>query len=212
MKRKILAGIIAVAVMAVIAIAVYLQKTKQPTPDTSQPVINEISNTDSLNTASAETNESATTINDSDSDTDKSSINIISEENENCVLHLGLTREALKSELSKLKIPILKEYQGKDDYNNYSGVWIVNTENFQFVFNTNNQLNLVFVKGDLPTVKGLKRGDPIIKIHELYGNESYFDRNWDAYVYRMKKCIFGVRYDVFSKDNKIYEWFISQAE
>ncbi|MEQ8155561.1 MAG: hypothetical protein ABRQ25_11860 [Clostridiaceae bacterium] len=195
MKRKILAGLIAVAVIAVIAIAVYVQKTKQPTPDTSQPVINETSN-----------------INENTSqDTDESSINIISEENENCVLHLGLTREALKSELSKLNMPILKEYQERDDDNNYNGVWVVNTKDFEFSFNTNDQLNLIFVKSDLPTLKGLKKGDPIVKMHELYGNESYFDRNLDAYVYKMDKCIFGVRYNVYSKDNKIYEWFISET-
>ena len=46
MKRKILAGLIAVAVMA---IAVYVQKTKQPTPGTSQPAASEISNTSNAN-------------------------------------------------------------------------------------------------------------------------------------------------------------------
>lgn len=87
--------------------------------------------------------------------------------------------------LSELKIAIIKEYEGKDDNNNPNGLWIIYTKDFEFYFNIKNQLSQVYINSDLPTNAGLKKGDTLQKMHDLYGIENSYDSGWGIYIYKM---------------------------
>lgn len=138
------------------------------------------------------------------------SIPLINEYNENCALQLGLSREKVKLKLKELKIEIAKEYEGKDDNDNPNGLWFIYTKDLELCFNIENQLSQVYINGNLPTKAGLKKGDTLQKMLDLYGKENSYDSGWGMYTYKMKNCSFGIIYD--TGNNTVDSWTIFLAD
>jgi|GEM_PF-4617944 hypothetical protein len=136
------------------------------------------------------------------------SYTLINEYNENCALLLGSSRSQVKSKLKELNIPIIKEYEGTDDNDNPDGVWIIYTKNLELDFNIDNKLNQVFINSILPTSLGLKKGDTLQKMHDLYGKENSYDRGWGMYIYKMKTCNLGIIYNLGDNNNTVDSWTI----
>jgi len=89
-------------------------------------------------------------------------------------------------------------------------LWFIYTKDLELDFNVNNQISQIFVNmnSDIATTKGLKKGDTLERMHKLYGKENSYDKGWDMYVYKMKKCNFGVIYNLSNTDNTVDSWTI----
>lgn len=133
---------------------------------------------------------------------------LINENDEDCILQLGLTRNEVKSRLAEANIAITNEYEGQDDDYKPDGLWVIYTEDVELDFDIDNKLSKIFVNNNINTTKGLKIGDSLEDMHTLYGQEDSYYKGWDMYIYDMGSYNFGIIYNLGDSDNKVDAWTI----
>jgi len=133
---------------------------------------------------------------------------LINENNEDCILQLGLSREEVKSRLTDANIAITKEYEGQNNDYNPNGLWLINTDDLELDFNIDNQLSKIFVRNNIDTSKGLKTGDSLEEMFKLFGLEDSYDEGLDMYIYNRGSYNFGVIYNLTNSKNKVDAWEI----
>jgi hypothetical protein len=120
-----------------------------------------------------------------------------------------MSKEEVVTKLDKMKVKIINEIEittSKDDpqWGNKQ-LW---TEGLSFSFDKNNRLYDINIHGDLATSLGLKNGDSVEKIEELYGTDYRKNKTNTGFVYEyvIDKYYFRVLFET----EEVTGWGISK--
>lgn len=162
------------------------------------------------------TNNAVVTIKDKDtnsttnskaSDVNLSSLEIIVNDqtgNSAGTFNVGMTKKDVKALLKSRNMKITF------NDNNGSAGSIITSDSICFYFDINEVLNEIYVFNIeiFQTSKGLKSGDSIQRLKELYGNEFTSHEEPDVTVFEFRYST-GVFYAVLNPDNKVEGWGVS---
>jgi hypothetical protein len=119
----------------------------------------------------------------------------------------GMSHKNVEKKLNDLGVRItwvISEDANDDRY------WEIDTDHVSFYvdFYTDG-LDFIEVKG-WDTAKGLKEGDSIKRLHQLYGKEYQYDKDDNAYIYKMRGYRFRVNFvtDNTKGAETVSEWFV----
>lgn len=112
-------------------------------------------------------------------------------------LQFGTSFENVEKKLNDFKIPITDETTGDTP-----GWWDISTQEFTLNFDSENKLYSIWTS-KLGTAKGLKIGDSLDTMHQLYGKESEYNELKKEYVYHYGDNLLSF---YFGDDNTVNGW------
>ena len=125
-------------------------------------------------------------------------------------LYLGMPMEEVERVLNEMNVEILNEIEitsHPDDWNyGNKEFWM---KDYHIEFDKKDNIYEIYVHGNIPTERGLKIGDPIEKMEELYGEN--YKKSTDGGETRFRYDMGDYKFwGIFSEDNKLKIWALAR--